>query len=121
MQLKVMGTTNFDKNILVGTGGVESINLRSHFIGAVYGMGNLMGQGHNPLRSILNDCSDKYLGQLDLWFVLTVMGGANTDGEMEMKGVYIGNDVQRYDNACDLSLKVNFNLLDRSPKRLLSI
>jgi hypothetical protein len=29
--------------------------------------------------------------------------------------------VQRYDNACDLSLKVNFNLLDRSPKRLLSI
>jgi hypothetical protein len=83
-------------------------------------MGNLMGQGHNPLRSILNDCSDKYLGQLDLWFVLTVMG-ANTDGEMEMKGLYIGNDVQRYDNACDLSLKVNFNLLDRSPKRLLSI
>ena len=114
--IEVMGMANFNKNLFVGTGGVDAINL-SHFIGAVYGMENLMGRGHNPLRSILNHCSEKYLGQLDLWYVLTVMG-ANADGEVEMKGLYIGNDVQCYDKACDLSLQVNFNLLERAPKKI---
>lgn len=33
---------NFNKNMFVGAGGLESINL-SHFIGAVYGMENMMG------------------------------------------------------------------------------
>lgn len=104
--LKVMGMANFNKNLFVGTGGLESINL-SHFIGAVYGMENLMGRGQNPLRSILNHCSEKYLGQLDLWYILTVMGANEDNGQVEMKGLYIGNDVQCYDNACDLSLKVS--------------
>eukprot|EP00956_Cyclotella_meneghiniana_P019976 scaffold34759_cov57-Cyclotella_meneghiniana.AAC.2 len=112
-----MGMANFNKNLFVGTGGLESINL-SHFIGAVYGMENLMGRGHNPLRSILNHCSEKYLGQLDLWYILTVMGANEDTGQVEMKGLYIGNDVQCYDNACDLSLKVNFNLLERAPKKI---
>eukprot|EP00804_Cyclotella_cryptica_P010843 CCRYP_008782-RB/>CCRYP_008782-RB protein AED:0.03 eAED:0.03 QI:46/1/1/1/1/1/2/729/328 len=114
---EVMGMANFNKNLFVGTGGVESINL-SHFIGAVYGMENLMGRGHNPLRSILNYCSEKYLHQLDLWYVLTVMG-ANEDGEVEMKGLYIGNDVQCYDRACELSLQVNFNLLEKAPTKII--
>jgi nickel-dependent lactate racemase len=34
---EVMGMANFNKNVFVGTGGVEAINL-SHFIGAVHGM-----------------------------------------------------------------------------------
>jgi nickel-dependent lactate racemase len=33
---EVMGMANFNKNLLIGTGGVEAINL-SHFIGAVHG------------------------------------------------------------------------------------
>lgn len=34
---EVMGMANFNKNLFVGVGGVEAINL-SHFIGAVHGM-----------------------------------------------------------------------------------
>ena len=115
---EVLGMANFNKNLFVGVGGVEAINL-SHFIGAVHGMEKLMGRGENPLRSILNYASEKYLqNQLDLWYILTVMGSNTVTGEVEMKGLYIGNDVRCYQKACDLSLEVNFNLLPKCPRKI---
>lgn len=124
---EVTGMANYNKNLFVGVGGVEAINL-SHFIGAVHGMEKLMGRGSNPLREILNYSSSKYLEQeLDLWYILTVMGpssspksGSNDDhgDDVEMKGLFIGRDVTCYDLACDLSLQVNFNLLESSPKKV---
>ena len=115
---EVLGMANFNKNLFVGVGGLEAINL-SHFIGAVHGMEKLMGRAHNPLRSILNYASEHYLQhELDLWYILTVMGTNEVTGDVEMKGLYIGNDIQCYDMACALSLKVNFNLLPRSPKKM---
>ena len=56
---EVMGMANFNKNLFVGIGGLEAINL-SHFIGAVYGMENMMGKADNPLRSILNYASEHF-------------------------------------------------------------
>lgn len=115
---EVLGMANYNKNIFVGVGGVEAINL-SHFIGAIHGMEKLMGRGHNPLRSILNYASDHYLKEnFDLWYILTVMGTNALTGQVEMRGLYIGNDVQCYDHACELSLKVNFNLLEKSPTKI---
>jgi hypothetical protein len=40
---EVIGMANYNKNILVGTGGRDSIN-RSHYLGAVYGMERIMGR-----------------------------------------------------------------------------
>ena len=115
---EVLGMANFNKNLFIGVGGVDAINL-SHFIGAVHGMEKLMGRGQNPLRDILNYASETFLqDKIDLWYILTVMGSNDTTGEVEMKGLYIGNDVQCYDVACELSLQVNFNLLDRAPKKI---
>mmetsp|Transcript_4308 Transcript_4308/g.12019 ORF Transcript_4308/g.12019 Transcript_4308/m.12019 type:complete len:521 (-) Transcript_4308:1753-3315(-) len=115
---EVMGMANFNKNLFVGVGGVEAINL-SHFIGAVHGMEKMMGRASNPLRSILNYASENFLqDQLDLWYILTVMGTNKITGKVEMKGLYIGNDIDCYSMACDLSLKVNFTLLDRAPKKV---
>jgi nickel-dependent lactate racemase len=109
---------NYNKNLFVGVGGVEAINL-SHFIGAVHGMEKLMGRGRNPLRSILNHASEEFLkDNIDLWYILTVMGTDDVTGRVVIRGLYIGNDVRCYDDACELSLKVNFNLLDRSPRRV---
>jgi len=79
-----------------------------------------MGRGRNPLREILNYASEHYLqDKLDLWYILTVMGTNDVTGNVEMKGLYIGNDIKCYDLACELSLKVNFNLLPRSPKKII--
>lgn len=114
---EVMGMANFNKNLFVGVGGLEAINL-SHFIGAVYGMENMMGKAENPLRSILNYASEKFLGQLPLWYILTVMGPNAQTGETEMKGLFIGNDIECYTKACELSLEVNFTMLDKAPKKM---
>ena len=117
---EVMGMANFNKNLFVGVGGVEAINL-SHFIGAVHGMEKMMGKADNPLRSILNYASEKYLQtELDLWYILTVMGMNKSTGKLEMRGLYIGNDIECYSRACELSLKVNFTVLDEAPKKIVT-
>lgn len=98
-------------------GGVEAINL-SHFIGAVYGMENMMGRASNPLRSILNQASEDFLTELDLWYILTVIGANEDTGKLEVKGLFIGNDIECYSKACDLSLKVNFTMLESAPSKI---
>jgi nickel-dependent lactate racemase len=58
---EVIGMANYNKNILVGTGGPDSIN-RSHYLGAVYGMERIMGRADNPVRRVLNYAAFHFLG-----------------------------------------------------------
>ena len=110
---EVMGMANFNKNLFVGVGGLEAINL-SHFIGAVYGMEKMMGRASNPLRAILNKASEDFLEtNLDLWYVLTVVAPNGT-----LRGLFIGNSIECYTKACELSMRVNFTLLDKSPSTM---
>ena len=76
---EVIGMANYNKNILVGTGGREGIN-RSHYLGAVYGMERIMGRAENPVRNVLNYASDHFLRHLPIVYVLTVVGRRRTDG-----------------------------------------
>jgi hypothetical protein len=110
---------SYNKNLFVGTGGVEAINL-SHFIGAVHGMERMMGKKDNPLRDILNHASKTYLeNELDLWYILTVVSPDTTKtGDLCVRGLFIGRDILCYSAACDLSLKVNFVLLDKPVHRM---
>mmetsp|Transcript_24791 Transcript_24791/g.69613 ORF Transcript_24791/g.69613 Transcript_24791/m.69613 type:complete len:589 (-) Transcript_24791:72-1838(-) len=137
---EVLGMANYNKNLFVGVGGMQAINL-SHFIGAVHGMEKLMGRGQNPLRHILNVASQKFLRSpqdIHLWYILTVIGSADDDDDDEdpkdgknstvalaqqpphvnMRGLFIGNDIACYNEACELSLQLNFILLSKEPKRM---
>jgi nickel-dependent lactate racemase len=107
---EVIGMANYNKNILVGTGGREGIN-RSHYLGAVYGMERIMGRAVNPVRNVLNYASDHFLRELPIVYVLTVVG-RRTDGELAVRGLYIGDDVECFSLASALSLQVNFEILD---------
>ena len=107
---EVIGMANYNKNLFVGTGGVRGIN-ESHFIGAVYGMERIMGRADNPLRKILNYAQDNFCGHLPLLYVLTVIGPRD-DGQLVMRGLYIGDDVECFLLASKLSLEVNFQMLD---------
>lgn len=107
---EVIGMANYNKNILVGTGGREGIN-RSHYLGAVYGMERIMGRADNPVRSVLNHASDHFLRHLPIVYVLTVVG-RRPDGGLAVRGLYIGDDIECFNMASTLSLKVNFELLD---------
>jgi len=108
---EVIGMANYNKNILIGTGGRDSIN-RSHFLGAVYGMERIMGRADTPVRRVLNYASDHFLSQIPIVYVLTVVG-CSENGRPAMRGLYIGDDVECFHRAAELSLAVNFSMLDR--------
>jgi nickel-dependent lactate racemase len=107
---EVIGMANYNKNILVGTGGREGIN-RSHYLGAVYGMERIMGRAQNPVRNVLNYASDHFLRHLPIIYVLTVVGH-RADGGLAVRGLFIGDDAECFNLAAALSLKVNFEILD---------
>jgi nickel-dependent lactate racemase len=106
---EVIGMANYNKNVLVGTGGREGIN-RSHYLGAVYGMERILGRADNPVRNVLNYASDRFLNHLPILYVLTVVRRAE-DGELAVCGLFIGDDVECFHKAAELSLKVNFEIV----------
>jgi len=112
---EVIGMANYNKNILVGTGGREGIN-RSHYLGAVYGMERIMGRADNPVRRVLNHASDHFLKHLPIVYVLTVVG-RGSDGGLAVRGLFIGDDVECFERAAELSLKVNFEMVDEPIKK----
>src|ERR1700689_2220222 len=87
---EVIGLANYNKNILVGTGGREGIN-PSHYLGAGYGMEPIMGRAANPVRRVLNYASDRFLKDLPIVYVQAVVGRA-VDGGLATRGVFIGDD-----------------------------
>ena len=106
---EVMGMANYNKNLLIGTGGVRSIN-ESHFIGAAYGMERIMGRVDTPPRMILNYAQDHFCAHLPLLYVLTVIGRNHAE-ELVVRGIFIGDDVECFEQASQLSLEVNFEMV----------
>ncbi len=108
---EVIGMANYNKNIFVGTGGAEGIN-KSHFVGAVYGMERIMGRADNPVRKLLNYASEQFTIDLPIVYVHTVIG-RDDSGKLVTRGLFIGDDEDVFLKAAELSLKVNFTMLDK--------
>ncbi|HUV00001.1 MAG TPA: lactate racemase domain-containing protein [Bacteroidales bacterium] len=108
---EVVGMANYNKNLFVGTGGPEGIN-KSHFVGAVYGMEKMMGKADTPVRRLLNYASDKFIPKLPVVYIHTVIGREES-GRLVIRGLYIGDDEEVFKLAADLSVKVNFTVLDK--------
>jgi nickel-dependent lactate racemase len=106
---EVIGMANYNKNILVGTGGPDSIN-RSHYLGAVYGMERIMGRADNPVRRVLNYAASQFLGNLPIVYVLTVVS-RNARGAAVVRGLFVGDDSECFHAAADLSFQANFSLM----------
>jgi len=113
---EVIGMANFTKNIFVGTGGVSGIN-ESHFIGAAYGMERMMGRADTPLRRILNEAAARFCAHMPLVYVHTVIGPDGRGG-LVTRGLYIGDGPECFERAAELSLQVNFNMLEEAPKKM---
>jgi len=107
---EVVGMANYNKNILVGTGGPESIH-RSHYLGAVYGMERVMGRADNPVRQLLNYADERFLRPFPLVYVLTVVA-TNDEGDIVTRGLFIGDDLECFQKAAALALRANFVMLD---------
>ena len=107
---EVVGMANHNKNIFVGTGGPEGIN-KSHYLGAAYGMERIMGRADTPVRRLFDYASDYFARHLPIIYCQTVVG-ADAEGRMVTRGLFVGDDAECFRRAAALSLEVNFHLLD---------
>jgi len=112
---EVIGMANYNKNIFVGTGGSEGIN-KSHFIGAVYGMERIMGRAESPVRSVLNYASENFTNHLPIVYIQTVVS-KDSSGNLQIRGLYAGDDFECFKQAADLSLEVNFLMVESPIKK----
>jgi nickel-dependent lactate racemase len=109
---EVTGMANYNKNIFVGLGGKDGIN-KSHFLGAAYGMEKMMGRADTPVRRVLNYAIEHF-GHLlpKIVYVLTVVA-SDENGILQTRGIFIGDDEECFKCACALSVRVNFQKLER--------
>ena len=114
---EVIGMANYNKNIFVGIGGKGGIH-KSHYLGAVFGMERIMGRADTPVRKVLNYASDNFAKHLPIVYILTVIGKDELNN-LVIKGLYIGDDYECFRLASDLSLKVNFIMLDKPLNKVL--
>jgi len=112
---EVIGMASYNKNIFVGAGGAEGIN-KSHFLGAVYGMEKIMGRTDTPVRKVINYASEHFAKELPIIYVHTVVG--TEDGQLKTRGLFIGDDIECFNLAAELSLEVNFRMLDEPLKKV---
>ena len=80
-------------------------------------MERMMGRADTPVRRVLNYASDHFANHLPILYVLTVIG-KNNKGKIVPKGLYIGDDFENFRQASELSLKVNFQMLNKPLKKV---
>jgi nickel-dependent lactate racemase len=114
---EVIGMANYNKNIFVGIGGNDSIN-KSHYLGAIYGMERIMGRAKSPVRDILEYASQHFTKDLPIVYIQTVLS-KDDDGDLKLRGLYIGDDFECFSRAAELALQVNFIMVDRPIKKCL--
>jgi len=107
---EVVGMANYNKNIFIGTGGSEGIN-KSHFLGASWGMERMMGRADTPVRKVLNYAETHFAKNLPVIYFLTVVA-TDANGKPEIRGLFTGDDEECFLKACELSMKVNFTLVE---------
>lgn len=113
---EVIGMANHNKNIFVGTGGSEGIN-KSHFLGAAYGMERIMGRADTPVRKVLDYAEREFAADLPLVYIQSVIA-KDEDNKLATRGLFIGEGRECFDLAAELSLQVNFQLLDKPLKKI---
>ena len=114
---EVVGMANYTKNICVGAGGSDIIN-KSHFLGAACNMETILGRTDTPVRRLFNYAVEKFLSDLPITYILTVMEQDYASGQMHMRGFYAGEGIEVYEAACELARAVNITLLEREPKKV---
>ena len=112
---EVIGMANHNKNLFVGVGGARGIH-ESHFLSAAYGLERVLGQTDTPLRRILNYAKNSFCQQLPVIYVLTVV--VQSQGQLVVRGLFIGDDEECFEQAAALAKQVNFTTLTEQPKKI---
>ena len=115
---ELVGISNYNKNLFIGAGGKDIIG-KTHIIGALYGLENLMGHTSSPVRKVLDYMSEHFTSHLPVSYILTIRG-INERQEIVTRGIYAGNDVECYLQGATLCQKVNIMLLDKEYNKVIA-
>ena len=111
---ELAGMAGYTKNLLVGCGGGEMINV-SHFLGVFYGRHRIVGVEHTPPRKLFDYAQKNMLDKLPITFVLTVM--SQEDDKDIYKGVFISKERDAFEQAVALSQQVNVTHVEKPVKK----
>ncbi|MDI9469522.1 MAG: lactate racemase domain-containing protein [Bacillota bacterium] len=107
---EVVGMANYSKNLFVGCGGRQMINV-SHYLGALYGMERMMGRGDTPVRRLLDYAEENCIAELPLVYVLTVTT-TDPDETVRVRSLGVGRSRALFDKLVVESQRWNLDLLD---------
>ena len=113
---EVLGFSNHNKNYFIGLSGKNMIPA-AHMMAACYGIEDNLGQIISPLRACFNVAEQKYLSGVPDVFVQIVPTVAPS-GEVQITGLYIGDDVQTYVNAARYARKNNVHVLNKPVQKV---
>lgn len=111
---ELAGMAGYTKNLLVGCGGGEMINV-SHFLGVFHGRHRILGVELTPPRKLFDYAQKHMLDKLPITFVLTVM--SQEEGRDVYKGVFISRERDAFEQAVALSQQVNITHVEKPVKK----
>lgn len=115
---EVVGMANYSKNLFVGLGGRQMIN-KSHMLSAICGMEQALGVADSPARKVFDYAQQHFLdGRLPIIYIQTVTTLQGDD--LSLNGLYIGASRKPFENAVELSTKLNICHVDRRAKKLVT-
>ncbi len=92
---------------------------KSHMLGAICGIEKALGNDHAPARQVFDYAQKHYLKNKPLVYILTVTT-TNKDDTINLNGLYIGTSRQAYEQAVQLSQKLNITYLNKPAKKVVA-
>ena len=115
---EVVGMANYSKNIFVGLGGREMLN-KAHMLSAVCGVEKTLGVRDTAARCVYDYAQQHYVdGKIPLVYILTVM--QQTENDLTMLGLFIGETRKPFEQAVELSQKHNIIHTGRRAKKVVA-
>ena len=114
---EVVGMANYNKNIFVGCGGSGMINA-SHYLGALYGMENMMGRDLTPVHQVFDYAEEHFCKDIPLTYILTVTA-PNAEGT-NVRSLAVGRERAMFSDSIRVSQKFNLNFLDKPVKKVVA-
>lgn len=114
---EVAGMANYNKNVFVGCGGAGFIH-GSHFLGAVYGMENMMGRDFTPVHRVFDYAEETFCKDIPLTYILTVT--APNDQGPNVRSLAVGRDRRMFSDSIRVSQNANLNFLEKPLRKVVA-
>ncbi|NLA92557.1 MAG: hypothetical protein GX842_03835, partial [Spirochaetales bacterium] len=99
-------------NVLLRSAGVRGVN-KYRYLAALYGQEKIIGRKENPIQSLLKYAYENFVEGLPLVFVHSLPAQ-----DERASGLYVGDDEESFNEACEWSRKIGFTLLDAPLERI---